>query len=147
MANKPNSPRAWLNVAAGHLAAAKKLAYPPDAQLFTAVYHCQQAAEKATKALLIAFEIAPARTHDIGLLIGNFDPASSVLTDLRDVAERLTVFATEYRYPNASASGLDEQIVASAISHAEEFVSRAITVVSSCQFSYCSITNKRSVAR
>lgn len=43
----------WLVKAQHDLAAARKLATGPDPYLDTAVYHCQQAAEKAIKGLLV----------------------------------------------------------------------------------------------
>jgi len=48
--------RRWLVKAWHDLAAARKLAGGPDAYLDVAIYHCQQAAEKALKAFL-AFTI------------------------------------------------------------------------------------------
>ena len=34
-----------------------------------AVYHCQQAAEKALKAYLVFYDQRVAKTHDVGLLL------------------------------------------------------------------------------
>jgi len=45
--------RGWLVKAQHDLASARKLATDPDPYLDTAVYHCQQAAEKAVKGLLV----------------------------------------------------------------------------------------------
>jgi HEPN domain-containing protein len=44
--------RNWLIKAQHDLAAARKLALSPDPYLDVAVYHCQQAAEKAIKGFL-----------------------------------------------------------------------------------------------
>ena len=44
--------RAWLTLAQHDLASARKLSTDPDPYLDTAIYHCQQAAEKAVKGFL-----------------------------------------------------------------------------------------------
>jgi HEPN domain-containing protein len=48
-----DNPQSWLDIAEDDLASAQKLAAPPSPHWKTAVYHCQQAAEKAIKALLV----------------------------------------------------------------------------------------------
>ncbi len=67
-----------------------------------AVYHCQQAAEKAVKAFLVHHGKPYEKTHDIEVLIdlaGEIDPKFS---DLADAADALTPYATRFRYPNAT---------------------------------------------
>ena len=67
-----------------------------------AVYHCQQAAEKAIKAFLVHRGKAYERTHDIEVLTDlayEFDPNFGALAD---AADALTPYATRYRYPNAT---------------------------------------------
>ena len=61
--------RAWLQKARDDLAAARKLAAPPDSYLEIAVYHCQQAAEKAVKGFLVFHDHRYAKTHDIETLV------------------------------------------------------------------------------
>jgi HEPN domain-containing protein len=48
--------QAWLLKARHDLLSARKLSEEPDPILDTAVYHCQRAAEKALKALLIYYD-------------------------------------------------------------------------------------------
>jgi HEPN domain-containing protein len=43
----------WLTKAQRDLAAARKFSTEPDPYLDTAIYHCQQAAEKAVKGFLV----------------------------------------------------------------------------------------------
>jgi hypothetical protein len=59
---------AWLKKAKHDLAAAKKIASGDTTYLDTAMYHCQQAAEKAIKAFLTAYDVRFDKTHDIRLL-------------------------------------------------------------------------------
>ncbi len=67
-----------------------------------AVYHCQQAAEKAVKAFLVHYGQPLQKTHDLEILVdaaGRFDSSFSALADAADV---LTPYATRFRYPNAT---------------------------------------------
>ena len=61
--------QAWLRLAAQDLRAVDHL--PADGNVNeTRAFHCQQAVEKYLKGLLVAFDVDPERTHDIGLLLG-----------------------------------------------------------------------------
>jgi HEPN domain-containing protein len=91
--------RNWLVKAQHDLATARKAASPPDPYLDTAIYHCQQAAEKALKGFL-AFNSQPLqRTHDIELLLSLASPLEPRFAAWLDAGERLTRYATLYRYP------------------------------------------------
>jgi HEPN domain-containing protein len=57
--------RSWLTKAANDLKSARVLRADPEGPLDSAIYHCQQAGEKAVKAFLVFKEISPAKTHDI----------------------------------------------------------------------------------
>jgi len=57
--------RSWLTKAASDLRSARLLGATEEAPLDTAIYHCQQTAEKAVKAFLVHSEITPEKTHDI----------------------------------------------------------------------------------
>ena len=57
--------RSWLTKAANDLRGAHILGSADDAPLDTAIYHCQQTAEKAVKAFLVSKELSPEKTHDI----------------------------------------------------------------------------------
>ena len=71
--------RAWMAKARSDLGTAKKLAGGPDAYLDTAIYHCQQAAEKAIKALLVQHDLRFEKTHDLEVLIARAIPAAPTL--------------------------------------------------------------------
>jgi HEPN domain-containing protein len=124
-----DAPIAWLTIASKDLASAKKLATPPDPEWEAAVYHCQQAAEKSMKSLLVAHGEMPPKWHDVGLLLGRFGRYSDELRDMELAAERLTVFATKYRYPDFGSEPLSQQVVDQAISDASLFLSRAEALI------------------
>jgi HEPN domain-containing protein len=61
---------AWLIKARNDLATAHKLASGTDPYLDTAIYHTQQAAEKALKGFLTFHHQQIVKTHDIRFLLG-----------------------------------------------------------------------------
>jgi HEPN domain-containing protein len=63
-----------------------------------AAYHCQQAAEKLVKAVLVQAGLAFPRTHDIAALVGLL-PAGHRLKDKLGNFDKLTPFGVAYRYP------------------------------------------------
>lgn len=65
----------------------------------TAVYHCQQAAEKAIKAFLTSRDIPFTRTHNLVSLIALCLPEEPEFNKWEEEAETLTPYATEFRYP------------------------------------------------
>jgi HEPN domain-containing protein len=91
--------QSWLVKALHDLATARKAAAGPDPYLDTAIYHCQQAGEKAVKGFLAFHDIPPPRTHDIELLLSMAMPMVAGLDAWVDAAERLTRYATQFRYP------------------------------------------------
>lgn len=89
----------WLTKAQHDLAAARKLAGGPDPYLDTAVYHCQQAAEKCLKGFLVFHDHRIQKTHDIRFLLHEALPFEAGFSAWMEAAELLTPFATAYRYP------------------------------------------------
>ncbi len=94
-----NEVRGWLRKAAQDLRAAEvSLAAEPP--LFaSAVFHCQQVAEKAVKAFLVSHGRAFRKTHsieEIGELALAIDPT---LRPIVDRAVPLTEYAWKFRYP------------------------------------------------
>lgn len=96
----PDVARNWMIKALHDLATARKAAAPPDPYLDTAIYHCQQAAEKSVKAFLAAKDHKIEKTHDIQALVRQALQYESAFTNWFDAAELLSPFATEYRYPD-----------------------------------------------
>lgn len=67
--------------------------------LDTAVYHCQQAAEKALKAFLTYHDVPFDKTHDLTELLDLSAQADPALDHWREVAQELTPYAVRFRYP------------------------------------------------
>jgi HEPN domain-containing protein len=94
--------RAWFHKAANDLRGAEiDLAASPPL-LEDAVFHCQQAAEKAMKGFLSAHDRPFKKTHDLDELGRACESLNSSLAPLLAPARDLTVFAWEYRYPGSS---------------------------------------------
>ena len=91
--------REWLTKALHDLQTARTNTNAPDGPLDTAIYHCQQAAEKSLKGWLTARSDPFEKTHDIRRLITQ---AAGVLPDFNrftHAAEVLTPYASAFRYP------------------------------------------------
>jgi len=70
----------WLVKAQHDLASARKLSAGPDPYLDVAIYHCQQAAEKAVKGFLVFHDQPFEKTHDVEVLVElarRYEPAFS----------------------------------------------------------------------
>jgi HEPN domain-containing protein len=91
--------QSWLVKALHDLATARKVASEPDPYLDTAIYHCQQTVEKAVKGFLAFHDQPLIRTHDLELLLSQADPLETGFAVWLEAAERLTRYATQYRYP------------------------------------------------
>ena len=81
------------------LQAAQVLSTPEDSLLDMAIYHCQQAAEKAVKAWLQSQDDPFSKTHDIRDLVKQ---ASVINPDFKKfvlAAAILTPYVSAFRYP------------------------------------------------
>ena len=94
--------RAWFEKADEDLRAAHRLIDLAPPLLAAGVFHCQQAAEKALKGLLVWHDQPFRKTHsleEIGEQCVQVDPTLRPLTDR---ARRLTDYAWKFRYPDPS---------------------------------------------
>ena len=98
----------WLAKARHDLDSAKKLAAGDEPIFDTAIYHCQQAAEKALKGYLVHCDQPFDKTHDLNVLVKAAIPYQARFSDFLDTAVELTPYATEYRYPGAEDPEPDE---------------------------------------
>jgi len=91
--------REWLTKALHDLQTASITARAADGPLDTAIYHCQQAAEKALKGWLAAMSVSLEKTHDVRRLIQRAAAMSPEFTHLAEAAEVLTPYVSAFRYP------------------------------------------------
>jgi len=91
--------RAWLAKARHDLLSARVLAAGPEPILDTAVYHCQQAGEKAAKGFLAFHDHPLERTHNVRRLIDLAQRYEPGFISWHEASELLAPYATAYRYP------------------------------------------------
>jgi len=96
--------RAWLTKARNDLTTARGIGAMPDGPLDTAIYHCQQAAEKAVKGFLAFHDHRLERLHDVERLVELAGAYEASFAQWEDAAITLTPYATAYRYPGESAT-------------------------------------------
>jgi len=65
----------------------------------TAVYHCQQAAEKILKAYLTLWDAPFQKVHTLSVLIDQCEKFDQSFQQIRAAADILTPYATAFRYP------------------------------------------------
>ena len=90
---------AWWTKASHDLAAVRVLLGARPPALDIAVYHCQQAAEKAIKAWLVWKDIPFPKTHDLEALLKLGMPLDPGFETLMPHAHVLTPYVAEFRYP------------------------------------------------
>jgi HEPN domain-containing protein len=115
----------WFRYAEMDLASAKVLMetmYPPPLEIIC--YHCQQAAEKCLKGLLLAVNDDIEKTHDLVRLLNKLEGYKPVPDEIYDIAENLTQFSTRTRYPQESC--VDTLQTTLAIAQAERLLPWAI---------------------
>ena len=90
----------WLRYAdmdilsANHL---NEIQYPKPLEIIC--YHCQQAAEKMLKALILAYDGELQKTHDLGLLVDELSEFVTFSEDILNAADSLTLYGVKIRYP------------------------------------------------
>jgi HEPN domain-containing protein len=97
--DKDDLVRNWLIKSARDLLCARELAEATTPLLDSAVYHCQQAAEKAVKGFLIYTDTRFDKTHDVELLTSQASGIEPVFNNYLSAARLLTPYAIEFRYP------------------------------------------------
>lgn len=115
----------WFRYAEMDLASAKVLMetmFPPPLEIIC--YHCQQAAEKCLKGLLLAVNDDIEKTHDLVRLLNKLEGYKPVPDEIYDIAENLTQFSTRTRYPQESC--VDTLQTTLAIAQAERLLPWAI---------------------
>ncbi|MHB8575860.1 MAG: HEPN domain-containing protein [Dehalococcoidia bacterium] len=93
----------WLLKARHDLRAARRVMEDPEL-LDVAVYHCQQAAEKALKGYLVWMDVPPIRTHDLRELVRQCERVDVAFVEILPAARVLAPYAVQFRYPDAQPS-------------------------------------------
>ena len=92
----------WLTRAHQDLRAALILAGAENAPLDVAIYHCQQAGEKAVKAYLQWRDEPFAKTHNLRALVIQAAALQRAFNALEEPAEILTPYVSAFRHPGGS---------------------------------------------
>src|SRR5438093_942223 len=98
--------RDWLTRASHDLRSSRVLGSLEDPLLDTAIYHCQQAAEKSVKAWLQSGDDPFPKTHDLEDLVERASGLNSDFGKFARAASVLTPYVSAFRYPG----GFDERM-------------------------------------
>ncbi len=114
----------WYDMALMDLGVAKHLdeTYHPK-PLEIICYHCQQAAEKAIKALIMYYggEGGMPKLHDLSFLLNQIKNKVSIEEKYYDYADTLTPYGVSVRYPNELY--LEERHAKEALEYSGEILS------------------------
>ena len=83
-------------------------------------FHCQQAAEKAIKALFILKEIEVIKIHDLAILLHKIESFFSVPVAVKNAGDDLTPFVATFRYPQSP--DIDEALTRKALADMETVI-------------------------
>ncbi len=111
----------WLTKSQHDLGSARLLMTGREVYLDTAVYHCQQAGEKALKAFLTYHDIVFERTHDLRVLLEQSIDVEPALEQWQEVAEELTPYSVLFRYPG-DVMEPEMKEAECALNHVQDFV-------------------------
>ena len=116
----------WLSIAETDLGVAKHLyeSYHPK-PIEVICYHCQQSAEKAVKAVIVA-NGAPGglpRLHDLAFLLNQIKYMADINDKYYEYADTLTPYGTSVRYP--SELFLEDRHAVTALNYATEILNWA----------------------
>ena len=124
-----NAYQEWLAFAETDLGVARHLyeTYRPQ-PLEIICYHCQQAAEKSIKALIVAYgaQGGMPKLHDLSFLLNQLKNMVEIDERYYDYADELTPYGVAVRYP--SELGLEERHAKAALGHAAELLAWAKNV-------------------
>jgi HEPN domain-containing protein len=96
--------REWVRKAEADARAARRLAQGNPPLHDVVCFHCQQAAEKYLKALLVELSLHVPRTHNLIALLPLLAPHHASLRTFRRGLDFLTRFAVDTRYPGDNAT-------------------------------------------
>lgn len=127
----------WYDMAVMDLGVARHLdeTYRPK-PLEIICYHCQQAAEKAIKALIIYYggEGGMPKLHDLSFLLNQIKNKAYIEDKYYDYADALTPYGVSVRYPNELF--LEESHVKEALEFSDDILRWVQSIVSSDAIGY-----------
>lgn len=118
----------WLTIARRDLDSARVLGTVSPPIFETALFHCQQAAEKAIKGFLIFRDQRFPKTHELLPLVKLAEPFEPRFTAWRTTVDGLSDYAVELRYPETIFS-VTEQDFDIALQSATDFYSFILSVL------------------
>lgn len=127
----------WYDMAVMDLGVARHLdeTYRPK-PLEIICYHCQQAAEKAIKALIVYYggEGGMPKLHDLSFLLNQIKNKVCIEDKYYDYADILTLYGVSVRYPNELF--LEERHVKEALECSDEILRWVQSIVSGDTIGY-----------
>lgn len=117
-----NNSQFWIEYADNDLCAAQVLIDYKKPLIGIALYHIEQAVEKAFKAYLVSHRVSFALTHDLKPLLANCSKLDADFDQFAEDAKEISPYATKSRYPNKSYSPPTKAVV-------EKLIQRAQTIV------------------
>jgi len=120
--------RTWLVKAQHDLLSAQVLGASRPRLLDTAIYHCQQAAEKAIKGFLAFCDEEVERIHDVEALIRRAASHESRFAACVQTGRLLTPYARIFRYPGELEEPTEQQFK-QALSAAQELWGFVLSVL------------------
>lgn len=90
----------WTGMAEMDLTAAEYLLGMHPMPIEIICYHCEQAAEKFLKGVLVSFDMEPPKTHDLIRLCKLCRESNSSFEQLADACVELTPYGVQVRYPS-----------------------------------------------
>jgi HEPN domain-containing protein len=81
---------------------------PPEAE--DALFHCQQAMEKALKAFLTWHDVRFQKTHDLDVLVSQCSEIDETFRTWLTFANEMTKFAWAFRYPGEDCGFTPEEV-------------------------------------
>lgn len=124
----------WMKLAEEDLGVSKHLMetyYPKPLEIIC--YHCQQAAEKALKAVIIFLNVPGEvpKKHDLSFLLNEIKSKVTIDEALYDYADVLTPYGVVIRYPNEI--DIEERHAERAVEYAEHILEWAKQIMESKQ--------------
>lgn len=91
--------REWLDIASMDLSSAEYLMNMRPVPIEIICYHCEQAAEKLLKGVLVFYDMEPPKTHDLLQLCKLCEQKSAGFAELVDACAELSPYGVQIRYP------------------------------------------------